>query len=70
MRFMEYYTICADIEESATMTRFWYIAIDLNFEEVSIMRDGAERGRFRMFLGCEHDQLLDAKIDFAYESIG
>jgi len=70
MRFKEYYTICADIEESATTTRFWLVAIDLNFEEVSIMRDGAERGRFRMFLGCEHDQLLDAKIDFAYESIG
>lgn len=70
MRFKEYYTICAEITESATATRFWLIAIDLNFEEVSIMRDGSERNHFRLFLGAEHDRLYNAKIDFAYESIG
>lgn len=52
-----------------TVFRNWLVAVDLNFEEVSIMRDGQERSRFFMFLGGEHDDLYHAKIAFAQECI-
>ena len=52
-----------------TVVRNWLVAVDLNFEEVSIMRDGSERNRFFMFLGGEHDDLYHAKIAFAQECI-
>ena len=72
MRFKEYYTISVGFEDYDTLTRlpgtrFWQIAIDLNYEEVSIMRDVDERTRFAMYLGVEYDQLYDAKINFAFE---
>lgn len=50
-----------------TVTTFWLVAIDLHFEEVSIMRNGEERNHFFLSLGAEHDNLYHAKIDFAYE---
>lgn len=49
------------------VVRNWLFAIDLNFEEVSIMRNSSERSSFHRFLACEHDCLYDAKINFAYE---
>lgn len=49
------------------VVRNWMIAIDLHFEEVSIMRNISERTHFGMFLGVEYQQLDDAKINFAYE---
>ena len=45
----------------------WMIAVDLNFEEVSIMRNMSERTHFGLFLGVEHERLDKAKINFAYE---
>lgn len=53
--------------EPKTVTTFWLVAIDLHFEEVSIMRNGEERNHFFLSLGAEHDNLYHAKIDFAYE---
>ena len=50
-----------------TVTKYWLVAIDLHYEEVSIMRDGTERNHFFLSLGAEHDRLYHAKIDFAYE---
>ena len=49
------------------VVRNWIIAIDLNFEEVSILRNISDRTHFGMFLGVEYQQLDDAKINFAYE---
>lgn len=43
------------------------VAIDLHFEEVSIMRNGEERSHFFLSLGAEHDNLYHAKVDFSYE---
>ena len=50
-----------------TVVNNWLIAIDLNFEEVSIMRNGYERSNFHLFLAREHDWLYKAKMNFAYE---
>lgn len=50
-----------------TVVNNWLIAVDLNFEEVSIMRNTPEQSSFHRFLACEHDCLYDAKINFAYE---
>lgn len=73
MRFKEYYAVkvavrCPATEEDVRMvTKYWLVAIDLHYEEVSIMRDGTERNQFFLSLGAEHDRLWHAKIDFAYE---
>ena len=77
MRFKEYYAVRiavrrpateADVKTApATETEYWLAAIDLHYEEVSIMRDGTERTHFFLSLGAEHDRLWHAKIDFAYE---
>ena len=47
--------------------RYYLVAIDKNFEEVSIMRNLEERSAFYMSLGPEYDKLWNAKTDFAYE---
>ena len=44
--------------------KYWLVAIDLHFEEVSVMRDGTERSHFFLSLGPEHDNLYHRKIDF------
>jgi len=71
MRFKEYYAVkvgvTTPLKASETVTTFWLIAIDLNFEEVSIMRDSTERTHFYLSLGAEHDNLYHAKMDFARE---
>lgn len=71
MRFKEYYAVKVGVttpfKASETVTTFWLIAIDLNFEEVSIMRDDTERTHFYLSLGAEHDNLYHAKMDFARE---
>ena len=54
-------------EPPKTVVRYWLVAIDLHFEEVSIMRDGTERTHFFLSLGVEHDNLYHAKINFAHE---
>ena len=54
-------------EAPKTVTNYWLVAIDLHFEEVSIMRDGTERNHFFLSLGVEHDKLYHAKIDFAMQ---
>ena len=54
-------------EPPKTVVRYWLVAIDLHFEEVSIMRDETERTHFFLSLGVEHDNLYHAKIDFAHE---
>ena len=54
-------------EPPKTVVKNWLVAIDLHFEEVSIMRDSTERSHFYLSLGAEHDNLYHAKIDFAYE---
>ena len=51
------------------VVRNWIIAIDLNFEEVSILRDISERTHFGIFLGVEYQRLYDAKIAFAHECL-
>ena len=53
--------------EPETVTTFWLVAIDLHFEEVSIMRDSTERSHFYLSLGAEHDNLYHAKIGFAHD---
>lgn len=67
MRFKEYYAVYVGIRCSATTIKYWLVAIDLHFEEVSIMRDGTERNHFFLSLGAEHDNLYHAKIDFAMQ---
>ena len=47
--------------------RYYLVAIDKNFEEVSIMRNLEERSAFYMSHGPEYDKLWNAKTDFAYE---
>ena len=51
------------------VVRNWLVAIDLHFEEVSIMRDISERTHFGLFLGREHKRLDEAKVNFAYECL-
>ncbi len=67
MRFKEYYAVRVGVEQPASAEDFWLVAIDLHFEEVSIMRNGEERSHFFLSLGVEHDNLYHAKVDFAYE---
>lgn len=80
MRFKEYYILLAGVEEDdkdaadrafdsnlKIVCRYWWVAIDKNFEEVSIMRDIEERSHFFMFLGVEHQQIEDAIHRFAFE---
>ena len=45
--------------------KYWLVAIDLHFEEVSVMRDSTERSHFFLSLGPEHDNMYHSKIDFA-----
>ena len=52
-----------------TVINNWLIAVDLNFEEVSIMRNASERTQFGLSLGSEHKRVYDAKIAFAYECL-
>ena len=47
----------------------WWVAIDKNFEEVSIMRNIQERSRFFMFLGAEHQKIDHARTQFAYDCL-
>lgn len=65
-RFKEYYVINAGIA-SWCGTTFWQIAIDMNFEEVSIMRDITERTHFATYLGPEYDCLCEAQGSFMQE---
>lgn len=67
MRFKEYYSVqvgitCSDedpfMEEGFTLIhsmKFYRVAIDLNFEEVSVIRDILERTAFHNSLGPEAD---------------
>lgn len=56
-------------EPPKTVVRNWLVAIDLHFEEVSIMRDESERTHFFLSLGVEHQNLYHAKVDFAIECV-
>lgn len=72
MRFKEYYAVIVGVERLETdnhlkVTAFWLVAIDLHFEEVSVMRNGEERTHFFLSLGPEHDDLYHAKIGFAHD---
>ena len=72
MRFKEYYTICIGVREDSVNphnTYYWLIAVDLHFEEVCILRNTRERSRFHLFLGSEHRQLYEAKINYARECL-
>ena len=53
--------------ENSHITNMYLVAIDKNFEEVSIMRDRKERSAFFLSLGPEYDLLWNAKIGFAQE---
>ena len=53
--------------ENSHITNMYLVAIDKNFEEVSIMRDRKERSAFFLSLGPEYDLLWNAKISFAQE---
>ena len=58
-----------DISEikSEYNTCYYLVAIDKNFEEVSIKRNREERSAFYMSLGPEYDILWNAKTNFAHE---
>lgn len=50
-------------EESTTIVDNWQVAVDRNFEEVSILRDGTERTHFAYSLGPEYFD-LDEALDY------
>lgn len=52
------------LDNHTTVIDNWQVAVDGNFEEVSIMRDGTERTHFAYSLGPEYFDLEDALGDF------
>ena len=68
-RFKEYYAVTVGVEQTKSAVQYWLVAIDLHFEEVSIMRDESERTHFFLSLGVEHQNLYHAKVDFAIECV-
>lgn len=79
-RFKEYYSVRVGVEclneypftEEQGMTnihstRFYQVAIDLNFEEVSVMRDIHERTAFHYSLGPEVDYAEHLLAEFRFE---
>ena len=56
--------------EQHIQTVNWIVAVDMNYEEVSIMRDITERSAFFMSLGPEFDQIREAQASFRDECIG
>ena len=56
--------------EQHIQTVNWIVAVDMNYEEVSIMRDITERSAFFMSLGPEFDQIREAQASFRDACIG
>ncbi len=59
-RFKEYYEVSVLVKEDDMALVNWTVAIDKNFEEVSIMRNTKERSAFMYSLGPEYYDLVDA----------
>ena len=59
-RFKEYYEVNVSVKEDDTSSVGWIVAVDKNFEEVSIMRNGEERSDFIYSLGPEYYDIADA----------
>ena len=69
-RFKEYYEVTVIVKEDDMALISWTVAIDKNFEEVSIMRNAKERGAFMYSLGPEYYDLVDACNRFRRKCIG
>lgn len=80
IRFNEYYSMAVRITRPdvrdvdgngllASVSEYWEVMVDRNFEKVSIMRDRAERTAFLYSLGPEFYDLFEACTWFRRECL-